>query len=82
MIKVNMLNISDKEHENCLNELMDLCNSFECYYIKDNKLIALYDNDELLDVYQYITDEFYFATDSDSLDIDDLESLSGYTSIV
>lgn len=80
MIKVDMLKVSDKEHENCVNELMDLCNSFECYYIEDNKLIAIYDNDELLNAYQYSTNEFYF--DTNSFNIDDLESLNGYTSIV
>lgn len=32
MIKIDMTNVTDTEHENCIYELMELCNSYETYY--------------------------------------------------
>ena len=70
----------DFEHEDCLNELLDLNCSYEMYYIEDNTKIFLNDGDELLDAYTYFTDVFYLETDN--LDLNSLDSLSKCIEIV
>ncbi|ASZ78150.1 hypothetical protein [Staphylococcus phage SA3] len=80
MIKIDMLNVTNEEHENCINELMDLNNSFESYYIDDNALIPIYDNEELLNAYEYITTEFYF--DINDITNYDIEYLNDYVRTV
>lgn len=64
----------DFEHEYCLNELLELNNSYEMYYIEDNTKIFLNDGDELLDAYDTITDIFYLK--SNNFNINSLDSLS------
>ena len=71
---------NNSEHENTLNELLDLNCSYEMYYIEDNTKIFVNGGDELLDAYAYITDEFYLETDN--FDINDLDILSNYVEIV
>lgn len=83
LLEINMDKIDhnkDYEHEDCLNELLDLNCSYEMYYIEDNTKIFLIGDDELLDAYTYITDVFYLETDN--LDLNDLNSLSKCIEIV
>lgn len=54
----------DFEHENCLNELLELNNSFDMYYIADNDIIYLDNGSQLLNAYDTITDIFYLESDN------------------
>lgn len=76
MIKIDMTNVTATEHENCIYELMELCNSYETYYM-DNTLIPLNDIEELLDIYETLTNEFYIDTD-----INDIDYLTEYAEIL
>lgn len=59
MIKINMAHESmDSESE--INELMNLCSSFDSYKEVDGEKILLESVTDLLDAYQYETDIFYF----------------------
>lgn len=70
MIKINMLNVTSNEHENCLNELMELNSRFDGFVEYDG-LVPLNDSSELLEAYE-VTNEFYFniknVEDCDVLD--------------
>ncbi|WFG33923.1 hypothetical protein F10086_1 [Staphylococcus phage vB_SauM_JDF86] len=82
-LEINMDKIDynkDFEHESCLNELLELNNSYEIYYVSDNDIIYLDNGSQLLDVYDYITDVFYLETDN--LDISYLDSLSKCIEII
>lgn len=82
-LEINMDKIDynkDFEHESCLNELLELNNSYEIYYVSDNDIIYLDNGSQLLDVYDYITDIFYLETDN--LDLNDLDSLSKCIEII
>lgn len=71
---------NNSEHENTLNELLDLNCSYEIYYIEDDTKIFLNDVDELLDAYTYLTDEFYL--ESNNFDLNSTEFLKDYTEII
>ncbi|UGL60448.1 hypothetical protein [Staphylococcus phage vB_SurM-PSU4] len=71
---------NNSEHENTLNELMDLNNSFNMYYIDDNGIIYLDDNEQLLNAYDTTTDIFYL--ESENFNINYIDSLSNYIEIV
>lgn len=58
MIKIDMLNVTSNEHENCLNELMELNSRFDGFVDYDG-LVSLNDSSELLEAYE-VTTEFYF----------------------
>lgn len=76
LLKIDMSKVDydkDFEHEDCLNELMDLNNSYDVYYIEDNTKIFLNDGDQLLDAYDTITDIFYL--ESDNFNFNSLDSL-------
>lgn len=80
-IDMNKIDLGkDFEHENCLNELMDLNNSYDVYYIDDNDIIYLEDNDNLLDVYDTTTDIFYL--DSENFNMNYINSLSKCIEII
>ena len=70
----------DLEHEECLNELMDLNNSFDMYYIDDNDIVYLDNNEQLLNAYDTTTDEFYM--ESKVFNINSLDSLSKCVEII
>lgn len=63
----------DFEHENCLNELLELNNSFDMYYIADNDIIYLDNGSQLLNAYDTITDIFYL--ESENFNINYIDSL-------
>lgn len=63
----------DFEHENCLNKLLELNNSFDMYYVDDNDIVYLDDGDQLLNAYDTITDVFYL--ESDNFNINGLDTL-------
>lgn len=63
----------DFEHEDCLNELLELNGSFDMYYIDDNDIIYLDNGDQLLNAYDTITDVFYL--ESDNFNINSLDTL-------
>ena len=82
-IKIDMNKVDyniDLEHEECLNELMDLNNSFDMYYIDDNDIVYLDNNEQLLDAYDTTTDEFYM--ESEVFNINSLDSLSKCVEII
>mgnify|MGYP001070471560 CR=1 FL=1 len=70
----------DFEHENCLNELLELNGSFDMYYIEDNDIIYLDDSEQLLNAYDTITDVFYLETDN--FNINYLDKLSKCIEII
>lgn len=70
----------DYEHEDCLNELLELNCSFEIYYIDDNDIIYIDNGSQLLNAYDYITDVFYL--ESDNFNINYLDKLSKCIEIV
>lgn len=80
MTKYKFTMENNLEHENTLNELLDLNCSYEMYYIEDNTKIFLNDGDELLDAYTYLTDEFYL--ESNNFDLNSTEFLKDYAEIV
>lgn len=59
MIKINM-NGESMEHENEINELMDLHSSYGSFKEVNGELIENENIDDLLDAYEYETDIFYF----------------------
>lgn len=82
-IKIDMNKVDyniDLEHEECLNELLELNCSYEMYYIDDNTKIFLNDGSELLDAYDTTTDEFYI--ESKVFNINSLDSLSKCVEII
>lgn len=82
-IKIDMNKVDyniDLEHEECLNELMDLNNSFDMYYIDDNDIVYLDNNEQLLNAYDTTTDEFYM--ESKVFNINSLDSLSKCVEII
>lgn len=70
----------DFEHEDCLNELLELNCSFYMYYIDNNDIIYLDDGEQLLNAYDYITDVFYL--ESDNFNINSLNTLSKCIEII
>lgn len=70
----------DFEHEDCLNELLELNGSFDMYYIADNDIIYIDNGSQLLDAYDYITDVFYLETDN--FNINSLDNLSKCVEII
>ncbi|VEV88375.1 hypothetical protein, partial [Staphylococcus phage Stab23] len=70
----------DFEHEDCLNELLELNCSYEIYYIADNDIIYLDNGDQLLNAYDSITDIFYL--ESDNFNINSLDNLSKCIEII
>lgn len=73
-IDMNKLDYNiDLEHEEGLNELMDLNNSFEIYYVDDNDIIYLDNNEQLLNAYDTTTDIFYL--ESENFNINYLDTL-------
>ena len=70
----------DFEHENCLNELLELNNSFDMYYIADNDIIYLDNGSQLLNAYDTITDIFYL--ESENFNINYIDKLSKCIEIV
>lgn len=80
MTKYKFTMENNSEHENTLNELLDLNCSYEIYYIEDDTKIFLNDVDELLDAYTYLTDEFYL--ESNNFDLNNTEFLKDYTEII
>lgn len=83
IIKIDMTKIDynvNLEHEECLNELLELNCSYEVYYIDDNDKIFLNDGEQLLNAYDYVTDVFYL--ESDNLNINSLDSLFKYVEII
>ena len=82
-IEINMDKVDhnkDYEHENTLNELLDLNCSYEIYYVAENDIIYLNDGSQLLDAYDTITEIFYL--DSDNLDLNSLGILSKCIEII
>lgn len=82
-IKIDMNKVDyniDLEHEECLNELMDLNNSFDMYYIDDNDIVYLDNNEQLLNAYDTTTDEFYM--ESKVFNTNSLDSLSKCVEII
>lgn len=83
IIKIDMTKIDynvNLEHEECLNELLELNCSYEIYYIDDNDIIYLDDGEQLLNAYDTTTDEFYI--ESDNLNINSLDTLSKCIEII
>lgn len=70
----------DLEHENCLNELLELNCSFEIYYIDDNDIIYIDDGEQLLNAYDSITDIFYL--ESENFNINYIDYLSKCVEII
>ena len=82
-IKIDMSKVDyniDLEHEECLNELLELNCDYEMYYIDDNTKIFLNDGSELLDAYDTTTDEFYI--ESKVFNINSLDTLSKCVEII
>ncbi|UXE02411.1 hypothetical protein Biyabedamokiny1_00058 [Staphylococcus phage Biyabeda-mokiny_1] len=80
-IDMNKIDLGkDFEHESCLNELLDLNNSFDMYYVDDNDIIYLDDGEQLLNAYDYITDIFYL--ESEIFNINSLDTLSKCVEII
>lgn len=63
----------DLEHEECLNELLELNCSYEIYYIEDNDIVYIDNGEQLLDAYDTTTDIFYL--ESEVFNINSLDSL-------
>lgn len=81
MIDMNKVDYNiDLEHEECLNELLELNCSYEIYYIEDNDIIYLEDGEQLLDAYDTTTDEFYI--ESEIFNINSLDTLSKCVEII
>lgn len=81
MIDMNKVDYNiDLEHEECLNELLELNCSYEMYYIDDNEIIYLEDGEQLLDAYDTTTDEFYI--ESEIFNINSLDTLSKCVEII
>lgn len=83
LLEINMNKVdynSDYEHEDCLNELLELNNSFEIYYIEDNDIVYIDNGSQLLNAYDYISDVFYLETDN--FNINYLDKLSKCIEII
>lgn len=81
MIDMNKIDYNiNLEHEECLNELLELNCSYEMYYIDDNEIIYLEDGEQLLDAYDTTTDLFYI--ESEIFNINSLDTLSKCVEII
>lgn len=83
IIKIDMTKIDyniDFEHEECLNELLELNCSYEIYYIDDNDIIYLDNGEQLLNAYDSITDIFYL--ESENFNINYIDYLSKCIEII
>lgn len=83
IIKIDMTKIDyniDFEHEECLNELLELNCSYEIYYIEDNDIIYLDNGEQLLNAYDTTTDVFYL--ESKNFNINSLDNLSKCIEII
>lgn len=83
IIKIDMTKIDynvNLEHEECLNELLELNCSYEIYYIDDNDIIYLDNGEQLLNAYDTTTDVFYL--ESKNFSINSLDNLSKCIEII
>lgn len=80
-MKTFKFNLENTEnHEDVLNELLDLNCSFEMYYFEDGQMVYLEDGDDLLDAYEFYTNVFYLETNT--LKFEDLDDIQDYAEII